>query len=324
MKPARQGETGAALLTVLLLVAVIGALAAVSLEKLKIATRLATNMAATDQARAFGFAAESLATLRIADLVARDRERTTLDGDWQGQPIAFPIDGGTAVALLSDGGNCFNLNSVVIGQAQTGLAARPSAIGQFAALMRLLDIRGEDASRIAVALADWIDSDSDPQPGGAEDGAYQGYRTANTLVADPSELRAVAGVSAAIYARLRPWICALPDTDLSPLNVNTLRPDQAPLIAMLLPGQLNLARAKAIIDERPKAGYSNIVDFWKLPALVGQTPPPDIYAQPQLKTRWFMVDLNIELAGAELREIALIDGALVPARLVYRSYGDPS
>ena len=115
MKPAHS-ETGAALLTVLLLVAVIGALAAVSLEKLKIATRLATNMVAADQSRAYAFAAESIATYRIADLVARDRERTTLDGDWQGRPIPVPIDGGTATALLSDGGNCFNLNSLVTGQ----------------------------------------------------------------------------------------------------------------------------------------------------------------------------------------------------------------
>ena len=323
MKPAHR-ETGAALLTVLLLVAVIGALAAVSLEKLKIATRLATNMAAADQSRAYAFAAESIATYRIADLVARDRERTTLDGDWQGRPIPVPIDGGTATALLSDGGNCFNLNSLVTGQVQTGLSTRPTGVRQFEALMGLLGVRPNDARRIAASTADWIDSDSTPQAGGAEDGSYRDYRTANTLIADPSELRAVAGVSAEIYKQLRPWVCALPTTDLSPLNINTLTPDQAPLVAMLLPGQLNLARAKRIIDERPKAGYSKIVDFWKLPALVGQTPPPDVFAQPQLKTRWFVVDLNIELAGAELREIALIDGALAPARLVHRTYGDPS
>jgi general secretion pathway protein K len=323
MTPARR-ETGAALLTVLLLVAVIGALAVVSLEKLRIATRLATNMAAADQSRAYAFAAESIATFRIADLVARDRERTTLDGDWQGRPIPLPIDQGSATALLNDGGNCFNLNSLVTGQPQTGLSVRLTGVRQFVALMRLLDIREGNAQRIAASTADWIDSDSNAEPGGAEDGVYRDYRTANTLIADPSELRAVAGVSAEVYTRLRPWICALPDTDLSPLNINTLRPDQAPLVAMLLPGQLDLARAKRIIDERPKAGYSKIVDFWKLPALVGQTPPPDVFAQPQLKTRWFVVDLNIELAGAELREIALIDGALSPARLVHRTFGDPS
>jgi general secretion pathway protein K len=317
-------ERGAALLTVLLLVAVIGALAAVSLEKLKIATRLATNMAATDQSRAYALAAESVAAARIGDLVAQNPEKTVLDATVLGRTTAFPIDGGTASVELTDGGNCFNLNSLVEGNAETGLSARPTALIQFEALMRALSVRVPDARAIAAGVADWIDSDSTPLPGGAEDGAYGTYRTANTLAVDPSEIRAVKGVTPRLYGVLRPWICALPDTDLSAINVNTLRADQAPLVAMLLPGQLDLARAKRIIDERPKAGYGDIMEFWKLPAFAGQTPSPDVLAQPQLKTRWFLIDVNIDLAGAELREIALIDGALRPARVLRRTYGDPS
>jgi general secretion pathway protein K len=47
-----QRERGAALLAVLLLVAVMGAIAASALEKLRYSTALATNGAALDQARA--------------------------------------------------------------------------------------------------------------------------------------------------------------------------------------------------------------------------------------------------------------------------------
>lgn len=317
-------ERGAALLTVLLLVAVIGALAAVSLEKLKIATRLATNMAASDQSRAYALAAESVAAARIGDLVLQNREKTVFDPAILGRVTAFPIDGGTATVQLSDGGNCFNLNSLVVGNSETGLSARPTAVIQFEALMRALGVRAPDARVVAAGVADWIDSDNVPLPSGAEDAAYGDYRTANTLAVDPSEIRSVRGVSPQIYGVLRPWICALPDTDLSAINVNTLRVDQAPLVAMLLPGQLDIARAKRIIDERPKAGYDDMMDFWKLPAFAGQTPSPDVLAQPQLKTRWFSIDVNVELAGAELREIALIDGALQPARVLRRTYGDPS
>ena len=54
---------------------------------------------------------------------------------------------------------------------------------------------------------------------------------------------------------LRPWLCALPVTDLAPINLNSLRPDQAPLLAMLAPGQLDLDRARAIIVERPSGGW---------------------------------------------------------------------
>lgn len=46
-------ERGAALLTVLLLVAVIAVLAATALEKLRLSTRLAANLIAIDQARGY-------------------------------------------------------------------------------------------------------------------------------------------------------------------------------------------------------------------------------------------------------------------------------
>ena len=324
----RKSETGAALLTVLMLVAVIGVIAAASLERMKIATRQSINMAAIDQARAYGFAAESVALSRVADLVGRDPGKTTLDGDWQGREIPFPIDGGTATAKLLDGGNCFNLNSVVTGDVSTRLGARPVAIEQFAALMIILGIQPNDARLLSLALADWVDSDSTPLSGGAEDGSYARaeipYRTANTLMVDASEIRLLAGMTPEIYATIRPWVCALPITELSPINVNTLLPAQAPLVAMLIPGKLNLQIAKQMIDERPQGGYGSVVNFWSLPAKSGITPSPEILAQTQVKTRWFALDLSIELAGAELRETALVDALLAPARLVRRVYGDPA
>jgi general secretion pathway protein K len=323
-----ESETGAALLTVLMLVAVIGVIAAASLERMKIATRQSINMAAIDQARAYGLAAESVALSRIADLVGRDNGKTTLDGDWQGREIPFPIDGGTANAKLLDGGNCFNLNSVVTGDTATRLSARPVAIDQFAALMIVLGVRSNDARPIALALADWVDSDSAPLPGGAEDGSYARaktpYRTANTLMVDASEIRVLVGMTPQIYGLVRPWVCALPVTDLSPINVNTLLPAQAPLIAMLIPGKLNVQTAKRMIDERPLGGYGSVVNFWSLPAQSGITPSPEVLEQTRVKTRWFALDLSIELAGAELRETALVDGLVAPARLVRRAYGDPS
>lgn len=111
--PRKPSEEGAALLAVLLLVAVMSALAAASLERLQLSTRLAGNIVALDQARAYATGAESLAVLRINDLLARDAGKTTLEGDWHGEETALPLpDGGVALARVWDGGNCFNLNSV--------------------------------------------------------------------------------------------------------------------------------------------------------------------------------------------------------------------
>src|SRR3546814_7515548 len=89
------------------------------------------------------------------------------------------------------------------------------------------------------------------------------YLPANGKMADVSELRAVRGVTPKIYARLRPWVCALPVTDPVKLNVNTLAPEQAPLVAMLLPGEITIAEARAVLAARPAGGYGSSVRFWE-------------------------------------------------------------
>jgi general secretion pathway protein K len=323
----KRGEQGAALLSVLLIVAVVAVLAAASLQKLRLATRLAANAVAIDQARAYAMAAETVALYRIGDLVQRDAARTTLDGDWAGKDVNFPIDGGIATARLSDGGNCFNLNTLVQepGGGGTGYVVDPDAVARFERLMLAIGVSAGDARTVSIAAADWIDSDSEPLPGGAEDAAYAvastPYRTANTLMADPSELRAVAGVSATLYSAVRPLLCALPVSEVSPINVNTLLPDQAPLLAMLVPG-LDPASAKAVIAARPAGGYQDLATFWKQPAL--KNAPDSALRNAAVKTRWFGLRLMIELGDAEFEENALIDGALRPAKLARRSLGAPS
>jgi general secretion pathway protein K len=162
-------------------------------------------------------------------------------------------------------------------------------------------------------------------PGGAEDNAYLQakipYRTANALMADASELRAVAGVAPALYTRLAPFICALPVAELSPININTLLPDQAALLAMLAQG-LDAGRARAIIASRPAGGFDSLISFWKLPGLAGASPAA--IQQSETTTRWFTLRLLITLNGAEMEETALIDAGEKPARLVRRSFGAPS
>lgn len=321
----RESERGAALLAVLLLVAVMAALSVAALEKWRLSTHLAANGAALDQARAFAVGAEALALQRITALNAVDKSRTTLAGDWDRRAERIALPGGHAEARLADGGNCFNLNSVAQGDVPTRLTARPLGIAQFTALMQLLGVAAPDARHIAAALADWVDADIVPLPDGAEDETYRKastpYRTGNTLLVEPSELRAVDGVTPEIYARLRPWVCALPTADLSPLNVNTLRPEQAVLLAMLAPDRLDVARAAALIAQRPEGGFDNAEAFWRLPALAALAAPVEAQAQVGVRTRWFTLRLDVVLGGAHLTETAMIDGGLRPARLIARRWG---
>ena len=317
-------ERGAALLAVLLLVAVTGAIAATALEKLRLSRAVAFNAAALDQARGFAGGIEQLALITIDDMTARGSEKTTLAGGWNGAVRRVPLPGGgLAEVRVRDGGNCFNVNSVADGDPRTGLARRPTGIAQFTGLMTMLEVPEPEARRIAEAAADWVDSDS---AGSAEDSLYaasdEPYRTGNTLFADVGELRRLAGMTPEYFARLRPWLCALPVAELSPINVNTLLPGQAPLLAMLAPGQLDVERARRVLAARSPSGWDNVVDFWRTDALRDANVPLDAQIQPQVRTRWFALDVKVERMGSEFSESALVDGRLQPARLVARRWGE--
>ena len=321
----RAKERGAALLTVLLLVAVMAVVASTALERLALATRMTGNGGAIDQARAFADAATEAARLKIGDLAAASPGKTTLAGDWMGTPQSIPVPGGLAMARVTDGGNCFNLNSVVAGENEANLKVRPVGVSQFQALLQALGVDARQAQVAAASLADWIDTDSVPQPGGAEDEIYaqapRPYRTANRFMIDPSELRAVHGVSPAIYDLARPWVCALPTADLSPININTLLPDQAPLFAMLLQGQVSVAKARQLLAQRPAEGYGSTVQFWAPLASEGISPLQEVGNQVKLTTGFFGVEVSVDVGGTQVVERALIDARQNPAKLVRRTWG---
>ena len=324
-RPIPQRERGAALLAVLLLVAVTGAIAAAAMEGLRLSRAVAANAAALDQARADADGVEQLALLTLDDAIARSPGRTTLEGGWNGAVRRFAMpDGASAELRVRDGGNCFNVNSVVEGEQQSALIRRPSGVAEFMGLMMAVGAGEADARRIAEAAADWVDSDTVPGPGGAEDEAYadgpEPYRTANSFFVEPGELRAVAGMTPDLYRRLSPYLCALPTSDLAPINLNTLTPDQAPLLAMLAPGQLGLERARSLIEGRPAGGWGSQVEFWRLDAMRGLAIPLDIQLQPQLRTRWFALDLKVRVGESEYDETALADARVQPSQIVWRRW----
>ena len=327
--PIARSERGIALLSVLLLVAVMAIVTTLILDRVNLAVRLAGNADAADRARFAALGAESLAAREIKRRLDLSPARTVNAGGWIGTPTVLPIDDGSGAvvtATVRDGGNCFNLNSVVEGTAGD-LAARPVGIGQFAGLMQALGVSADEARGLADALADWIDTDQVPLPAGAEDQFYmqvdQPYRTAGRLLSDKGEVQALRGMTPQLFARLEPWICALPDTVLSPINVNTLLPEQAPLIMMLAPGQIPLDRARGLIAQRPQLGYARIADFWRPLALQSQTFGPEIESQPQIVSRWFELDLVIAQGESRWRQTSLIDAQLSPARIIARRVGEP-
>lgn len=303
----RPGEEGAALLTVLLLVAVMSAMAVGVIDDIRFGLRRTANGEAISQARWYGLAAETLARRRLAHLAGPNAPATA---DWNGKTFNFPIEDGSLQGRISDGSTCFNLNSVVDGAGET-YRRRELGAAQFTALLIALQVAPRQAEALTGALVDWIDSDTLREPGGAEDETYargaKPYRTAGVMLAEVSELRAVHGFTPAVYARLRPHVCALPTPILSPININALSQGQAPLVVMLTDGAVSLDAARRVIGARPSAGWADVMAFWRTPQLIDVQPGADVINQVTVRPRFFTLESQVNYRDAIVVATALFE-----------------
>ena len=168
---------------------------------------------------------------------------------WATELPPLPVDGGTIQGKLEDLQGRFNLNNLINNR---GLPD-PLALQQFERLLSLLDI---DPS-LAGAVLDWLDPDSVVRfPNGGEDSTYATadppYRTANTSITTPSELMAVKGFDRQTYAKLAPYVTALPSG--TKLNVNTA----SDVVIASLSDMIDLSTAKSLIETR---GNKEFVDI---------------------------------------------------------------
>ena len=297
-------------MTELLLVCVMSVVAVAILDDVRFSVRRTANVEFQSQAQWYAAGAENLARSQIARLSAAGPSRTPLEPAWNGRSMTFPIDGGILTATITDGQACFNLNSLGLGVGED-LTARPLGAAQFLALGRAVGAPDSRMRAIADALTDWLDADTTPLPLGAEDGAYAGlatpYRTGGVMLAEVSDLRAVKGVDAETYRRLRPYLCALPSSRLSPLNVNTLTPEQAPLLNMLTNGAVRPEQAQAVIAARPRDGWVDTAAFWAQPAMATVQVDPEARDQISVLTRFFDLRVDVELGGSRAVRTALLE-----------------
>jgi len=303
-------ERGAALLIVLLLVTVMSSVAVAVTDDIRFAVKRTANMRIGSQASWYALGAETMARQVLWRSWKANAARSSLDDAWARENVVFPIDGGSISGRISDGGTCFNLNSVVE-RGPTGLyTAREAGRAQYVALLTALEFDRRLSASLAGALTDWIDSDG-VSTDGAEDETYAlrkvPYRTAGTPLAEPSELRAVAGYTEDVYQRLRPVVCALPTDDLSRININTLTVRQAPLVMMLAGGELRLADVQRLIENRPAGGFASVEAFLALDVFSGLEIDEAARDQFVLRSTYFDIQSVVHYNGAHMAMNALVE-----------------
>lgn len=258
-------QRGAALLSVLLIVAALAVAALMATMAITQQTTLAKAASRRADAGWAAYSAEAVALSAVAEVSALTNGQITPLTAGLSQPVVLPLGGGVVSMQVSDASNCFNINALANADEGAATLARLSWV----TLLNDLDIPATDANGLASALADWLDGDANTRQGGAEDGYYltltPAYRAANQPMDSPAELASVMGYSKALREALAPLICARPESQMTRLNINTLRPDQAALLRATYSEALTLAAAERILLDRPDSGWPSVADFEALP-----------------------------------------------------------
>lgn len=283
---AGHSQRGAALLSILLIVAALAIAALIATTAIAKQTDLAKVAARRSDAGWSAQSAEALALSAVAELSALTNGQVTAQTPGLGEPVVIPVKGGVASLEVNDASNCFNLNALANEDEGAATLARLSWV----TLLTDLEISSSEANSLANALADWLDSDGNTRQGGAEDGYYltltPPYRAANQAMKSPQELASVQGYSKSLRDALDPVVCALPEPHPSKLNINTLRPDQASLLRATYSEALSLAAAERILSSRPDQGWASVAEFEALPDV--RTIPEGQKQSERLSTASFL------------------------------------
>jgi len=217
-------ESGVALITALLIVALVTVAVVAMSTRQQLDVRRTSNILQRDQAYIFTLGGEAFARqVLIKDAPNFDHR----EEDWATKLPPFPFKGGVLVFSLDDLGGRFNLNNLVDIEG----VVSPWDVQRLIRLIEIIqdnddmpeEFKQLDSKDLVNAIVDWVDEDRNPQPGGAEDSDYLDsvipYRTANRLMASPSELLLVKGMTPLIYKVLQPYITTLPGR--TRININT-------------------------------------------------------------------------------------------------------
>jgi general secretion pathway protein K len=282
-------QRGVALITAILIVALIAIVAASLGLGQQIWLRQAQNVSDRAQAEALRRGALDFASI----LLIRDAAQGNTDNlneIWAQKLPPLPSDVGVVSVSITDAQSRFNLNSLLRNGAPSA-----SDIGVF---QRLLQAQGLDPG-LSEAVRDWIDSDSVTSPGGAEDTEYLAlphpYRAANQPLQSVDELRLVRGFTAEAVEKLRPYVVALPEA--TPININTA---PAGVLAALSPN-LSDAAVKQFVQLRQA---QPLTDTGQLQTLLpsGTSAPANI----SVSTNYFLVTIEVHVGRLTRRSEALI------------------
>lgn len=246
-------EKGFALVITLLVTALLVALTAEFTAEVFVDTSARHNFTAGQQA---SLLAESGITggIKLLQLSLNSQPYSSLSAPWA-QPQKISDERGELMLSIEDESGKLNLNYVSPPNGELQGSFTASVAGR---LFRILKIDG--GPDLLDALADWIDLNDYPHPGGAETIYYNSitppYASKNGRMDTTGELALVKGFAGAVMEKLSPFVTVFSDTPnapTAPININTAPKE----VIAALDDRITDDMAKRVIEERSSSPFKN-------------------------------------------------------------------
>jgi len=257
-------ERGIALITAVLVTALISVVAVAMVSEQQLDIRRTANILDRIQAWQFALGMETIARQALLKDIDSNKTDHRME-DWN-KPVQFPAPDGAEGDMISgriaDLQGRFNLNNLVDGDGRIDV----QQLQQFKRLLQLLELPPGLADRVA----DWIDADSDPHGmDGAEDGEYTRldppYRTGNTPMVVPSELMLI--MPAEQYRKLEKYVAVLPADGRTRININTASREVLASLKYVTTDDIDkLLEKRKQLEKQSRKGFDKITDVFELPA----------------------------------------------------------
>ena len=316
------------MLTALLIAALVTVAAVAMASRQQLDVRRTGNMLEADQAYMYVLAAEALA-IQVLSVDRQLNHIDTLDDIWNEELPPTIIEGGMISGSIKDLQGRFNLNNLIdVAPGNNKGKQDPDQTNMLQRILAQVSLVNENVQLspfMANRVTDWIDDDLNSLADGAEDLNYLNldlpYRAGNRPMVSPSELAAVAGLSLADVAALKPYVITLPQaattTSATQVNVNTADA----MVLMSLDQNITAQIAEDLVMFRTATPFENTADFVAELANHQITFDPNRVSSLSVTSDYFLITSNASIGRTALDMYSLVQRTATGVVVVSRSIG---
>lgn len=243
---------------------------------------------------------------------------TSLHDPWA-KPIDLPEEQGTLRIMVDDENAGLSLNHIV-GANGTFIDEADPTGSYYGTALRLFRRLKLPATDLCDAVADWIDDNDIPKPGGAESQWYLGRKPSlnikNGRFDSFEELALVKGFSGDVMQKIRPYVTIYAENSLAAaININTASKE----ILSSLDERITDALAEQIIEYRRNTPFKDKADLVRVPGM--ERIATGLQSRTTAKSNVFRLTALAEVSGTSRVVEAVVSFASgSPVILYWREY----